>query len=128
MSGKTLNRARRDSAKYITAGGFEENITLTTPDGNTVLNTTGWAPKHWLNFDADGGSINTKNAHITIVESKLVEAGYPVRNQAGEIHLRGHKVTAKDSSEVEKHYIITEWKPTETIGLIYCDLGDYELD
>lgn len=126
MSGKLLNRIRLDAKKYVTAGGFEEDITLTTPDGNTVLATTGFVSKHWINFDTDGNATNTKNAHITIDESKLTDSSYPVRNANKEVSLRNHRVTAKDSSGLEKSYVIIEVFPDETLGLIACILGDFE--
>lgn len=126
MSGKTLNRARKDVLKYVTKGGFEEDIVLSTPDNSHSLQLKGLASKHWINYDADGGSINSKNAHICISEETLTNSGYPVRNAQNEVHLMRHKVDVKDSSGVVKNYVIKEWFPSETVGLIVCILGDYE--
>lgn len=126
MAGKTLQKARRDAKKYVTRGGFEENITLKSADGLKTIETTGFVSKHWINFDTDGNGVNTKNAHICIDEDLLTEGGYPVRNSDKEVHLKGHKVSTPDSSGVIKEYVIKEWFPDETLGLIVCILGDYE--
>lgn len=126
MSGSILQKARRDARKYITRGGGEENITLTSADGLTVLETTGWNTKHWINFDTDGNSVNSKNAHISLSESLLAESNYPVRNSSGEVYLKKHRVSVSDSTGNVKEYVITEWFPNETLGIIVCILGDYE--
>lgn len=126
MPGKALNRIRKHSKRIVTRGGFEENITLKSADGSQELELTGLASKHWINFDTDGAPANSKNAHITIDEDILTAAAYVYRNSDGEVHLRGHKVTVKDSTGLDKEYIILEWFPDETLGLIACILGDYE--
>jgi len=69
--------------------------------------------------------MNVKNAHISFSEALLTDVSYPVRNINGEVQLRGHKITTKDSTGVDKNYIITENFPDETIGMIVCILGDY---
>jgi hypothetical protein len=115
MSGSLLNSVRKDALKYATKGGFEEDITLTTPDSNTVLNLKGLATKHWINFDTDGAPVNSKNAHICIPESDLEIASYPARRN-GEVYLRNHLVSVKDSTGVLKNYVIKEWFPNETLG------------
>jgi len=126
MSGSLLQSIRQDAKRYITSGGFEENINITTPDDAQSFNITGWATKHHLNFDTDGTQINSKNAHICIDEQKLVDVGYPVRTNE-EVNLLGHKVIVKDSSGIDKKYVIRENFPDETFGLIVCILGDFEL-
>lgn len=125
MAGSLLNRARKDAKKYVTKGGFEETIFLETPDGLTSLETTGFASKHWINFDTDGNAANSKNAHICLDEDKLALANYPVRNSNQEVFLLKHRVTVKDSSGIEKKYVVIESFPDETLGLIVCILGDY---
>ena len=126
MSGNLLNKARRDSKKYITKGGFQEDIVLKTVNGLTTIETTGFVSKHWINYDTDGSSVNSKNAHICIDEDDLVLKNYPVRNANNEVSLMNHRVTTKDSSGIEKKYLIKEWFPDETLGLIVCILADYE--
>lgn len=128
MSGKTLNRARRDSKKYITRGGFEENIILKSSNGLVSLATTGFVSKHWINFDTDGLPANAKNAHICLDEDVLVLNNYPVRNENGDVYLKDHRVSTPDSTGIFKEYVIKEWFPDETLGLIVCILGEYELN
>ena len=125
MSGSLLDKARRDSKKYVTAGGFHEDITLATPDGFTTLQTTGFVSKHWINFDTDGNAINAKNAHICVDQTALEAANYPYLKDK-EVHLYKHRVTTKDSSGNNKEYVVNEHYPDETLGLIVCILGDYE--
>lgn len=126
MSGKLLIRARIDSKKYITKGGFQEDIILETADGLKTVETTGFVSKHWVNFSSDGLPLNSKNAHICLDEDALVLLDYPVRNEDNEVHLQNHKVRTKDSSGGLKEYVIKEWFPDETLGLIVCILSDYE--
>lgn len=125
MAGSLLQDAKIQSKNYITNGGFESDITITTPDDAMSLNTTGFATKHHINFDTDGAPINAKNAHICISEQVLSDAGYPVRVNE-EVYLAGHRVTVKDSSGIAKNYVIKENFPNETLGLIVCILGDFE--
>jgi hypothetical protein len=126
MSGNLLAKARRDVKKFIKSGGFQEDISLITPDGTTTLITAGLASKHWINFDSDGLPINSKNAHICIDEDVLTVNDYPYRDADGDISLKKHKIDVKDSSGIIKNYVIKEWFPDETLGLIVCILGDYD--
>ena len=126
MAGSLLNRIRLDSKKYIKQGGFEEDIIMTNVNGDASVETTGFVSKHWNNFDSDGLPINSKNAHICIDEDDLVSKSYPVRNQKNEVHLKNHRVSVKDSSGILKRYLIKEWYPDETLGLIVCILSDYD--
>lgn len=126
MNGNLLNKAIRDSKKYVTKGGFQVDIILKTTNGLITIETTGFSSKHWINFDADGSAINSKNAHICIDEEKVALAGYPVRNGSNEVYLMNHRVSVKDSSGILKEYVIKEWFPDENLGLIVCILSDYE--
>jgi hypothetical protein len=128
MSGKLLEAARKDALNFITSGGFEEDIILTHPSGSPVLNLKGLHSKHWIGFDSDGSQINSKNAHILISEKVLVDSLYVTRNlKTGNIDLLKHRITVKDSTLIEKEYVILECYPSETFGLIVCVLGDYKL-
>lgn len=124
MPGKLLNLARKDAKNHITKGGFEENITLQTADSLTTVNITGFATKHFINYDSDGLPINTKNVHICINEDDLVALSYPVRNAKNEVALLNHKVTFNDSTGQAKNYVINEQYPDEALGLITCILSD----
>jgi len=120
-----MQLARRDSKFFVTNGGFEESITITTPSRDKVVSLTGFATKRFINFDSDGLPINSKNAHISIDENILIKEGYPVRNAKGEVNLLKHIVAYPDSTGIIKKYVVRENFPDETLGLIVCILNDY---
>ncbi len=127
MSGNLLQLAKRDAKFFVTSGGFEESITMTTPSADKTISLTGFATKHFINFDSDGLPINSKNAHICIDENVLIAQGYPVRNPKGEVSLKNHLVSYADSTGEIKNYVIREHFPDETLGLIVCILNDYKV-
>ena len=64
MRGRFLDMYRRHSKRSVTKGGFQDKILMKTPSGSHFAEITGWVTKHWISFDEEGNSINTKNAHI----------------------------------------------------------------
>ena len=62
MSGKLLEAARKDMAKIVQSGGFEEDITFSDPSSGLSAIIKGLHSKHWLSFDTDGNAFNSKNA------------------------------------------------------------------
>ena len=127
MSGDLFQLAKRDAKFFVTQGGFEVDIQLTTPTSDKTVSLTGFATKHWVNFDTDGNPVNAKNVHVCIDESVLVANGYPTRNLKDEISLLKHKVSFEDSSGVVKNYVVRESFPDETFGLIVLILNDYKV-
>ena len=127
MSGNILQLAKRDAKHFVTNGGFEVSIDMVTPSKDKTISLTGFATKHWINFDTDGNPVNSKNVHICIDESILIANGYPHRNAKNEIFLKNHIISFPDSSGVVKNYVVRENFPDETLGLIVCILGDYTL-
>lgn len=118
-----LDRAKADIERITgNANEWGRSMVMEAPTGETVT-VTGLTKKHHAGFDTDGARVNAKDASITISEKYLGD--YPVRNAAGEVSLTDHKVTVKDSTGIDKNYVIREWFPDETIGLIVCILGDY---
>ena len=112
----------RDITTSEESGGVE--LTLEAPTGEIAV-IFGYHSKHHLGVDPETGKqVNTKNAHCSFSEIVLTELAYPVRVN-GEVSLKGHKVTAKDSSGIDYQYIIREWFPDETVGLIVCILHDF---
>lgn len=104
--------------------GFGVAITITSPL-NDVVELVGLATKHHIGIDTDGNLVNTKNAHVSFAEKLLTDAAYPVRNASGEVNLKGHKISYIDSTGNSKNYVIREWFPDETVGMITCILGDF---
>lgn len=129
MSGKLLEAARKDMAKIVQSGGFEEDITFSDPSSGLNAIIKGLHSKHWLSFDTDGNAFNSKNAHISVMESLLNLNGFATRNpRTGNVDLKKYIISVKDSTGLEKKYKIEESLPSETTGLIVCILGDYEND
>lgn len=124
-----LDIAKRD-IEQITSDltGFAAVITLTDPGTSEQATVNGLHTKHHLSIDTDGNQVNTKNAHISFSEANLILANalYPIRNANAEVDLQNHRVDVKDSTGVSKQYVIRQWFPDETIGLIVCILGDHE--
>ena len=125
MSGNLIKKARRDAKKYITKGGFQVDIVLESSNGIDKINITGWGTVHWHNFDTDGNSVNSKNAHVSIIEDDLKANNFNYRKNK-EVHLKGCKIIYKVDSEIERKYEIIEWMPDESLGIIALILGDYD--
>lgn len=106
---------------------FGVSMTLTAPaPGNETVTLVGLHTKHRVSLDTEGNFVNAKNAHISISEKFLTDADYPVRNDRGEVFLFNHRVSVADSTGTAKEYVIREWMPDESVGLIVCILGDFE--
>lgn len=121
-----LAQAKKD-IEQITSNldGWAAVLRFTSPTDEEVT-INGLHTKHWIQTDPDTGRmINTKNAHISFSEQFMIDEAYVIRDASGEVNLSGHKVHVIDSTGFEKDYIIREWFPDETIGLIVCILGDY---
>lgn len=126
--GSLLEQARKDARKIINSGGFQEKITISNPSGVLIKELNGLHSKHWISQDTDGNLINGKNAHICIFEQDLIDAGIVTRNPGNQnVALRNYIVSVKDSTGIEKLYIINECFPSETLGVIVCILGDYKV-
>ena len=99
---------------------FGVSIEIVSPNGvPTTIN--GIHTKHHLGIDTDGNMVNSKKASIA-----FSEVFYPCRNSGGEVDLKNYKVNVKDSTGFTKNYIVQQWFPDETIGLIVCILEDYD--
>jgi hypothetical protein len=120
----SLAQAKYDWLRFSNNGGFQVSMTL-TPLIGSALPIVGLATKHNNSVNTDGLPINSKNVHVSLVESYLVSLGLTVRNSAGEINMRNWKISFPDSSGITKNYVIQETMPDETIGVIVCILGDY---
>ena len=104
--------------------GWGVAIRMIAPD-TTTLDTTGLHTKHHLTFDSDSNMVNYKKAHISISEDEFIDASYPYRDANNEVSMEGHRCIVKDSTRQDVEYVIREWYPDETIGLIVMILGDY---
>jgi hypothetical protein len=123
--GRILDLAKRDVKRHVTRGGFEVDLSLSLPDNSLTIQTTGYGTKHWITYDTEGNSINSKNVHICIDEDLLEAQNYAVRNNRNEVSLINHRVSFQDSTGTVRNYIVRENYPDETFGLIVCILGDF---
>lgn len=103
---------------------FAVSMTFIAPDLSTAT-VQGLFTKHHLAIDTEGNPVNVRNAHASVSEKQFIDAGYTVRNSSGEVSMKDHKVTVSDSTGTASTYVIREWYPDETIGLLVFILGDF---
>lgn len=120
-----FDRAKMD-IEQITSDpdGWTEEVQFIAPTGETTTIRCIKSKIH-LGVDSDGNAINSRRGHISFSEKFLNDANYPLRTN-GEVNLRRHRVKLKDSTGAVNDWIIREWFPDETVGLITCMLVDYE--
>jgi hypothetical protein len=124
MTGKILAQARKDALKFVTSGGFQDDIILTAPDG-TMLAFSCLTSGRWQSYTDDNGKVvASASNHINIPEKVLTDAEYPVRSlTTGKVKLEGHKVQAKDNNGTVLNFVINTCYPNSSTGLIMCILG-----
>ncbi|HMI01627.1 MAG TPA: hypothetical protein VK541_04050 [Pedobacter sp.] len=127
MSGKLLLQARKDAIKFVSAGGFEEDILIKTKDETIELAVKGLTSGHTQIFDNDGNGVISTSFHIDVPEQFFIEADFPYINpRSGKIDLKGYKVFSPDNTQAVRHYVVNETHPNATTGLIICILGRAE--
>ena len=121
-----FDQAKKD-IQQITSNSDEWGVELTfiSPAGLSVK-TYGVHTKHHLGYDTEGNRVNTKNASFSVSEQNLIDLNYPIRNEHNNVNLGGHKIDAKDSTGTLCHYVINQWFPDESVGLIVCILSELE--
>lgn len=124
--GRILQMAHRDANRIVMQGGFQDDILISNPDNTITVSTPGFRTKHWVNYDNEGNSTDTKNAHVCVSESDLVLKGITVRNNIQEVALKNYFVQVKDNTGILKKYVVRRNYPDETLGLIVLILGDTE--
>lgn len=135
-----LKDAARALIHQITTdtSGWADEITLLSP-GNANFDPTfdvsfgtsaaikGLHTKHHLGIDLQTGNhVNEKKAHISFTEKQVVDLGFQIRDADGEVNMAGYLCKVKDSTGTLVLYVINQWFPDETVGLIVCILGDYK--
>lgn len=123
MSGKLMKMARRDFKTINKNLGWEEDVTITTPDGSVSLTTKMIHTEHHSSYDTEGQKISSKNAHVLICEDDLISVSYPYRNSTSNVYLLNHKITVVTDSSV-KEFLVMENYPSETFGMIVLILSD----
>lgn len=138
MSLKDQARALIAQITTDTDSGWADDIVLLSP-GNSSFDSSfgitfgasvsikGLHSKHHLGIDLETGNhVNEKKAHISFTEQQVVDLGFPIRNAKGEVNMAKYLCKVKDSTGVLLLYVVEQWFPDETVGLIVCILGDYE--
>lgn len=121
-----IDQAKEDFQRFSSdLDLFGISIDFEAPTSETAT-VGGIATKHNIGVDTEGNLVNTKNAHISVAEKLLTDAGYPVRDANGEVSLKGHRVDYVDSTGISKEYVIQQTFPDETVGMIVCILEDFE--
>lgn len=109
-------------------GDFSSEVIFSVTNGVTVVSKTCNAVvvNHNLTVTDEGVEINGRTSRVTVSELTLKALGYPTRNNANKIALKGHRVTWTDpASEVQVTFKIKEQFPNYQTGLIRCTLEDY---
>lgn len=123
-----LDQIRKDAERFASdANDFAIAMTFTDKAYNNAT-ITGLYTRHHTKIEADGSTTNSKTCSICVSETKLIDAGYEVRNDDGDVAMDGHLVTFKDFTGVDTQYKITEQLPDETVGLIVFILSEYAED
>lgn len=121
-----MDIARADMRRIVTdLNEWAVTMTFTSPDNSQTKIVKGTHTKHHLGLNGETGQIvNTKKATIAVPESEFGD--YVVRNSSQEVALIGHYVVVKDSTGIDKNYVVRETYPDESLGLIVCILGDFQ--
>jgi hypothetical protein len=123
MGGQVKDMAIRDYKKFSQAG-FSTEINFL--DEDPVIVVDGLTSKHNMSYTQEGTPVSSLNAHITVSEKVLNEAGITTRDGNKKFILKGKKVSFKDASEQLYTYMIDEVFPSETLGIIVCTLGTWK--
>lgn len=106
-------------------------------DGMTVFSATCQAvpAAYYKSFDMDyAGEYQpaqqvSKTARVMVSEKALTALGYPVRNTADRVALKGHTLTYTDSlTNKQNTYVVAEQYPNYLTGLIWLQLSDFAVE
>lgn len=122
-----LARARADARTILSdLNGWATVLTFESPSGEfAVINGT-FFKRTIPVLGQDGTAMNARQIHITFAEADMIASYYEIRNAAGKVHMQDHKVTCADSTGLLTKYIVREWHPDETLGIVRCMLGDFQ--
>jgi len=118
-----LELAKRDYQGIVKdANAWSVSIKFTSPD-STFVDVVGHGMSHNTSYGTDGQVVNGKNVHVTVVTSDLIDGGYPLINANGRISLTSHTV-AFITEGVLNQYVVSQYYPDETLGIITCILSE----
>lgn len=98
---------------------FGLDIKFSTPDGLIEVDVVGTEAKTHMKFDFETGKeVNAQKASVSVSEKFFIDADYPVRNAAGKVSMKKHKVDYIDSTGNMCYFEVMENFADETLGLI----------
>lgn len=121
----SIDRAIRDSRRFVTGAGFSLPVLIRTPQNPEFVEVRGLTSRHHLEVDGDGYPVNSTNSHVTLSEPALVASGFTVRNSRSEVDLSNWVIKWTDGTGTERSYKIISAMPSETLGLIICTVARY---
>ena len=122
--GSLRDKARRDFKKF-SQSDFSSEITFIKTPENIIVD--GIVSKHNLSIDPDTGvPVNSSNAHITISEQVLNDAGIVTRDVNKKVIVKGMKISFADASGLSFTYMIDEAFTSDTLGVIVCIVGIWQ--
>lgn len=114
--------------RRLSVSSFNIEITFNAPSPSTETATIkGIATNNAITFETDGQHAIGHTVHISFSEAELLEANpnYPVRSTTGEsaglVSLNDHRVSFIDANGTIQNYVITNYYPDNTVGIISCD-------
>lgn len=119
-----LDNIRRDARRFTSnSADFATALMFTSPgEGSVTVTVNGLATKHHFEIDSQGNVVASANVHCCVAEQLLTEEDYPVRVN-GKVNLKRHTIAWTDATGEAKSYIIEDWMPDDTLGLIRLRLG-----
>lgn len=104
---------------------FGVSITFTNPAGTQTIVVVGTASNHFMQFDFEQGkNINSQNAHVSVSEQLFINNSYQIRDVAGKVAMKKHRVSYIDSTGASGSYEVLEAFPDQAVGLIVFILGE----
>jgi hypothetical protein len=106
---------------------FGLEITFTAPNDQEAV-VVGTEAKIHMAIDFETGKeVSAQKASVTIAEKFFIDAGYPVRNAAGSVSMKKHKVDYIDSTGTTCNFEVVDTFPDETVGVIVFYLAERKL-
>lgn len=125
-----IERAKKDVQKITSSlDGWATLLTITNLENRSII-IPGLHTKHHITIDpSTGRQIGTKNAHCSFSEQLVMDGDllgpFVIRDARNNVAMRGFRVSAADSTGAVCEYVVNEYYPDETVGLIVCILGEY---
>ena len=120
--GADKDRAIRDY-KQFSQGGFSNDILFV----DSGISVKGLTSKHHFNIDPQTGiPVSSLNAHLTVNEQVMIEAGITTRNSDDNFILKSKKISWTDAAGKTVIYVINEVFPSETFGMVVMTVGKWQ--